>query len=435
MTKPDGSIPNNTNNSHNNNNKSNNNNSRNNSRSRSATINNSSSPEAPANPFDDININTYAHVPNRVPPFVLETIAKAHYKNQQQDNFHSNSISLDQGGLSVRGTHSRSITSASIVHVNSNPNINSNNPNINQDEDQYASFTNHDPYLRALDGNWHNFISSIRNQIAYTSDKISYGDDYLKEYDLDSPWGGDERLKSEFVESSSSGGTLLNKKGGILRWFRPSSSGSSKDENDTRVRSTAGYWMGENRKQVLPSIKKIFLFNPLVPLILRILTLILCICALALAGSIYKLSRQDWDGQPIPQEPSTIMAVVVQAVALLYVIYIAYDEYSGKPLGLREPMSKMRLIMLDLLFIIFSSANLSLTFNTLYEQEWVCQKDTRPGVTDLFPVVGTICNRQRALAAFLFTILSLWVITFTISLLRVVDRVSTSGPRTDLDIA
>ena len=53
------------------------------------------------------------------------------------------------------------------------------------------------------------------------------------------------------------------------------------------------------------------------------------------------------------QQPSTIMALVVQSCALVYVIYIAYDEYTGKPLGLREPMSKMRLILLDLLFIIF----------------------------------------------------------------------------------
>ena len=31
-----------------------------------------------------------------------------------------------------------------------------------------------------------------------------------------------------------------------------------KGENDTRMRSTAGYWMGENRSQLKPTLKNIF---------------------------------------------------------------------------------------------------------------------------------------------------------------------------------
>ena len=34
--------------------------------------------------------------------------------------------------------------------------------------------------------------------------------------------------------------------------------GKEKGENDTRMRSTAGYWMGENRSQLKPTLKKYF---------------------------------------------------------------------------------------------------------------------------------------------------------------------------------
>lgn len=37
------------------------------------------------------------------------------------------------------------------------------------------------------------------------------------------------------------------------------------------------------------------------------------------------------------------MAIVVDAIALVYIIYVTYDEYSGKPLGLRSPKAKIRL--------------------------------------------------------------------------------------------
>jgi hypothetical protein len=49
------------------------------------------------------------------------------------------------------------------------------------------------------------------------------------------------------------------------------------------------------------------------------------------------------DAYNIEQKASTIMAIVVDAIALMYLIYITYDEYSGKPLGLRSPTAKIRL--------------------------------------------------------------------------------------------
>lgn len=166
--------------------------------------------------------------------------------------------------------------------------------------------------------------------------------------------------------------------------------------------------------------------SPLVPLTFRAIIWILSLLALALAVSVYQYSNT----YGFAQKPSTIMAIVVDVVALIYLIYITYDEYSGKPLGLRSPKAKMKLIMFDLLFIIFDSANLSLAFDTLFDTRWSCLSSAtvddfgegdRPNE---LRTVEPICTRQRALSAFLFLALLAWVLTFTISVFRLVERAS-----------
>jgi len=164
--------------------------------------------------------------------------------------------------------------------------------------------------------------------------------------------------------------------------------------------------------------------NPMVPLTFRALIWVLSLLALAFACSVFQLSNK----YNFEQKPSTIMAIIVDVVALIYLIYITYDEYSGKPLGLRSPKAKMRLIMLDLLFIIFDSANLSLAFDTLFDVRWSCRSADFKDDLNSSRTVDSICDRQRALAAFLFLALCAWVSTFTVSVFRLVERVS-SGAR------
>jgi hypothetical protein len=85
---------------------------------------------------------------------------------------------------------------------------------------------------------------------------------------------------------------------------------------------------------------QIMLLNsPMVPLFFRSIIWTLSLVALSLAGSIFHLSKK----YGVEQKASTVMAIVVDAIALVYTIYITYDEYSGKPLGLRSPSIKMRL--------------------------------------------------------------------------------------------
>lgn len=78
--------------------------------------------------------------------------------------------------------------------------------------------------------------------------------------------------------------------------------------------------------------------NPMVPLTFRTITWTLSLVALSLSVSVFRHSDPD-----VAQRQSTVMAIVVDVVALIYLIWITYDEYSGQPLGLRSPKAKMKL--------------------------------------------------------------------------------------------
>lgn len=147
--------------------------------------------------------------------------------------------------------------------------------------------------------------------------------------------------------------------------------------------------------------------HPLVPLIFRITVLATSCIALGLSSSIFYLSRKYF----YDQNPSTIMAIVVDVVAIPYIIYVTWDEYTGKPLGLRSPRAKILLVLLDLFFIIFESANISLAFGTLRDENGSC----RAGPT---PTNINICNRVKALCGILMVALIAWNLTFSISIFR-----------------
>ncbi|PYH48424.1 phospholipase D regulator [Aspergillus saccharolyticus JOP 1030-1] len=158
--------------------------------------------------------------------------------------------------------------------------------------------------------------------------------------------------------------------------------------------------------------------SPMVPLIFRLTVWCFSLTALALGSSIQHLSGQ----YKHPQGPSALMAIIVDAVALVYLIYITFDEYTSKPLGLRSASAKARLILLDIFFIVFDSANLSLAFESLSTVQGACTlNEVNQEIT---PKNDAICDRQVALASVLLIALLAWLTTFAISVLRLVERVA-----------
>ncbi|KAJ5752864.1 hypothetical protein N7520_009781 [Penicillium odoratum] len=165
-------------------------------------------------------------------------------------------------------------------------------------------------------------------------------------------------------------------------------------------------------------IHAFFLRSPIAPLVLRLTVWCFSLAALVLGGIIQHMSDEVHQRR---QGASALMAIIVDAVALVYLIYITFDEYTAKPLGLRSPTAKARLILLDLFFIVFDSANLSLAFNSLSEVTGACTEAEINQRVD--PRNDRICERQKALASVLLVALVAWLMTFAISVLRLVERV------------
>lgn len=168
----------------------------------------------------------------------------------------------------------------------------------------------------------------------------------------------------------------------------------------------------QRRKLWMENFQKTILRSPIVPLIIRLTVFIFSLMALALGRSIrYYVAKFRR-----PQGPSAEMAIIVDAVALVYLVYITWDEYTGKPLGLRAAKAKMRLIFLDLFFIVFDSANLGLAFEALSDPTGSCAFMGLKRSVD--HKNNTICMRQKALASVLLIALIAWLMTFAISVLR-----------------
>lgn len=186
------------------------------------------------------------------------------------------------------------------------------------------------------------------------------------------------------------------------------------DEED-KEEKIRGVWIfspaKRRRKMVL--FHRTVMNHPMVPALVRCIVLTFSILALSLAGAIFHKS----DSAGCDNNSSTWMAIIVDVVAIVYTCYITYDEYTSKPLGLRSHNAKMSLIFLDLAFIVFESANLSLAFQALTDDKWACREATdrtKPSCE----YSRSICVRQKALTATLLIALLAWLATFSISTLR-----------------
>ncbi|KAM0563675.1 hypothetical protein ACHAPJ_001402 [Fusarium lateritium] len=162
------------------------------------------------------------------------------------------------------------------------------------------------------------------------------------------------------------------------------------------------------KKRTLAPYKRIWYIairHSLAPLMFRLSVMVTSIIALAIAARIHQL--EDVDGADSAEETQSVVAVAVDCVAIPYIGYMIWDEYTGKPLGLRSVVSKISLILLDLFFIIFKSASTALAFESL-----VYHNLSHTAVRNL----------SMALAAFMLLGLIAWTMNFAVNIFRTVER-------------
>lgn len=214
---------------------------------------------------------------------------------------------------------------------------------------------------------------------------------------------------SAYPAISANGGEIVSEE-----WLEQNGADYSRpwlagDEDDGDPEKDRMHMFRAKRRAWYVRAQRTVLRNPIIPMVIRMNVWVFSAVALGLACSIHHLTNTDKDVNPTP---STDMAIIVDVVAMVYLLYITYDEYSGKPLGLRPARAKMRLIFLDLFFIVFDSANLSLAFEAIRGAS--CNPDPDVATT----LTQQICGRQRGLASVLLIALIAWLLTFAISVLR-----------------
>jgi len=218
---------------------------------------------------------------------------------------------------------------------------------------------------------------------------------------------------------------MLNKQGDLDGPYNPNPFRSPDLENGEDPDGLSGDDHGPplnlpKRKTRWVKFKLTVLNRGYVPLVLRFISFIFSVAALFIAAYITRFSAR----ADVGTRPSTVMAFVVNGCALVYLPWVAKDEYFGQAIGIRSPKHKLRLVLLDLLFIMLNSADLALAFNVLYDSEAGCITDMNTFDT---PASKRVCMLQQSMAAVLFITLMGFVINFTVSLYRLVERIITTA--------
>ncbi|OWB64390.1 hypothetical protein B5S29_g5477 [[Candida] boidinii] len=415
----------------------------------------------------------YRHSAQPIPPYVIKRLAYSNNNNNNNNNSNNNNNNSNtnninsnkledvekdaftesfRDGYDQKSEYSNN-DSSSLASSSSYNHNNNNNNNFNHNRNRNLKD----------EVNWNQFLKSLETNYALPKENFNYENSLYRTDTLNSSWHGHERLSTIFniadenskntlwkrlfyrdLESSTNNDAntnpfttskkdneklIDNNNNNSDENINNNNNGNKKIKNnnvfslspeqiESYKKKASFFFSKEARKNWNSVLLDALISNSYIPLFFRIFIVFLSSVALGLASRIIVLSGrldQDWH---VSQQPSTVMAVVVDTVAIVYLFYIAYDEFTGQPIGLRNPHSKITLVLLDLFFIILSSANLSLSFNTLYDSRWVCVASNNS------LIVLSMCERQRTLAAFLFLSLVMWVLTFTLSLIRIVKLVS-----------
>ena len=175
------------------------------------------------------------------------------------------------------------------------------------------------------------------------------------------------------------------------------------------------------RKTRFQAAERTLLRSGFVPLLFRAIVFAFCIIAVGLGGTIWHATSV-YTGNavckldPESRKTSPVMAIIVNTIAVVYTLAVTWNEYFAPPIGLRSGSAKVSILLLDLVFIVFSSANLSLAFEGITGWDNQCSNQ---------PELLHVNQKQEALASVLLIVLIAWLSTFSVSVLRVAERGAT----------
>lgn len=207
-----------------------------------------------------------------------------------------------------------------------------------------------------------------------------------------SNWGRPQNERSEIVSAEHMMGLYPN-------FERP----TALDLDMSRPRQQS------KRHRALGPYKRLWMMalrHSLSPLIFRLIVIITSIIALGIAARIYRLEAVE-DRRKGAESTQSAFAVAVDTIAIPYSAYMIWDEYTGKPLGLRPAADKMALILLDLFFIIFKSSSTALAFEALVYHDIL---------------LSSIRRLADALAAFMLIGLMSWTMNLSVNVFRVIEK-------------
>ncbi|KAL5614907.1 hypothetical protein BROUX41_004985 [Berkeleyomyces rouxiae] len=165
-------------------------------------------------------------------------------------------------------------------------------------------------------------------------------------------------------------------------------------------------------------IWELLIGHSMVPLCCRLMALCSSIISLAIAARIFRVS-EEIEASTQSSQSQSLVVIIVDTIAVPWICYMTFDEYTGKPLGLRSPTHKVLLILSDLIFIIFKSASTSLAF------EYLVSHANEPDVNgQMAPKGPELLRLSKSLAAFVVIGLIAWTSTLVINILRIVDRLA-----------
>ncbi|EPQ29052.1 uncharacterized protein PFL1_03341 [Pseudozyma flocculosa PF-1] len=200
-------------------------------------------------------------------------------------------------------------------------------------------------------------------------------------------------------------------------------------------RTDTGRSSRRRRRAWLEWWKNFLIHNPFVPLLFRFLNISFTTATLAVAIELFQTLHEQQATDAVGSSP--VVAIVFAPLTLVHIAFQIWIEYFGRPIGLWTVQSKLFYTIIELIFICFWSAELSLAFDNYFTSTLVCVSFGNPfggsNNRDPQPLLDMskkpyLCRLQGALIGLVFVSLLAYLIVLTVSLFRIFVRV-TGGRR------